>query len=178
MTKTSLEIQIEAATSVLVSKALWKCTRAADLASFHFGERRKVFTFHGEEREVGEYSLNVQCPWRIAAPDQIIVGSADLYYPKSGSEPGPGFDFDKHLNRRDALIAEFFADRKDFTVRAVRALLGFGLNIDLGGNFHLEIFPNDSINHEHWRIFESDNDTGHFVVAGHGIEDQSKRHPV
>ena len=90
--------QIEKATAVLVGKALWGCTRAADLASFAFGERREAPSSGGGARPVGEFALHVQCAWRITRGDQVLVGSRDLYYPASygdeNREIPPDFDWD------------------------------------------------------------------------------------
>ena len=51
--------------SELIGKAMWACGRAADMATFQFGGPRPVVDFYGRPREVGEYALHVQCPWRI-----------------------------------------------------------------------------------------------------------------
>src|SRR5260370_30724506 len=99
-----VKTQIENAIAVLVGKPLWKCTRAADLASFQFRARSKVSGFRNVTKEVGEYALHVQCAWRIAREDRVIVGSRDLYYPADfleEEEVPPEFDWDRDPNLRD-----------------------------------------------------------------------------
>jgi len=64
--------RIERATKVLIGKGLWNATRAADLASFQFGRRRELPDIYGNMKTVGEYSLHVQCAWRIPDEDRVI----------------------------------------------------------------------------------------------------------
>lgn len=153
---------------------MWRCTRAADLASFQFGARSKVRDFRGATREIGEFALHVQCAWRIVREDRVIVGSRDLYYPAdySGEEEiPPGFDWDRDLNLRDKRVQLLFGDGPvEFTVLKTEAGAAGSLSIALRGNLFLDIFPYDSLPHEHWRLFDPRTDTPHFVVTGSGIE--------
>jgi hypothetical protein len=166
--------EIEKATSVLVGKSLWKCTRAADLGSFHFGAHRQVRTFRGDTVEVGDYALHVQCAWRIVQKDQIVVGSRDLYYPADyieGEEVPAAFEWDRDPNRRDKLLSSFFENgTRQFTVRAVDVGPASSLYIALSEDHSLDLFPYDSLKVEHWRLFEPDKDHPHFVLVGSGIE--------
>src|SRR5215813_2282460 len=79
--KTSIKNEIELAVAPLKGVPLWDSGRAADLEWFVFGERRTVKDSHDNPKEVGEYSLHVQCAWRITQADRGLVGSRDLYYP-------------------------------------------------------------------------------------------------
>jgi hypothetical protein len=166
--------EIERATAVLIGTTLWRCLRAADMATFAFGERRTVPNFRGEMKEVGDYALHVQCAWRIASQEQVIVGSSDLYYPADYQEDEDvpaTFDYEKDSNRRDRQLASLFqSGAKEFTVQNV--LVGFAgsLHILLSDGLALEVFPNDSLSGEHWRLLEPGKDTHHFVVTGRGIE--------
>jgi len=83
---------IKNALQVLVGKTLWSSGRAADLQSFQFGQHRTVTDSRGKTKDVGAYSLHVQCAWRIRQADSVIVGSRDLYSPK-GDSPDPRFDW-------------------------------------------------------------------------------------
>jgi hypothetical protein len=169
-----VKTQIENATAVLVGKALWKCTRAADLASFQFGARAKVSGFRNATKEVGEYALHVQCAWRIARRDRVIVGSRDLYYPADFSddeEIPEGFDWDRDPNLRDKQVQSLFAnDTVEFTVLSVEAGAAGSLRIVLSDDVFLDILPYDSLLHEHWRLFDPRTDSPHFVMTGSGIE--------
>lgn len=170
----SLKARIENATAALVGKPLWKCTRAADLASFQFGARSKVPGFQNTMKEVGEFALHVQCAWRIARGDRIIAGSRDLYYPADfaeGNEVPPDFDWDRDPNRRDKQLQLLFANETlEFPVLSVEVGAGASLHLSLSGDLSLDILPYDSLLGEHWRLFDPQTDGPHFVVTGSGIE--------
>src|SRR5512138_3471413 len=82
--------RIEEALRVLVGLPMWSAGRAGNLEWFEFGARRIVIEQHGkhrgEQKEVGEYALHVQCTWRITHQNGIVVGSHDRYYPR-GERP-------------------------------------------------------------------------------------------
>jgi hypothetical protein len=175
MELSAMKAGIEKATAVLVGKALWECTRAADLASFALGERREVPCSRGGTRTVGEFALHVQCAWRITREDQVLVGSHDLYYPADygdeGREIPPDFDWDRDPNRRDKLLRLLFEDGKRlFVVEAVEVGTAGSLHIALGDGFCLDVFPDDSLNDERWRLFRPGFVEPHFVVTAHGLE--------
>ena len=160
---------IERAVAPLLGKALWACTRAADLASFQFGEKRQATTFHGDKVNVGEYALHVQCAWRIARADQVIVGNDDLYYPPdlTTEEIPPGFEWDNGPNRRDKLLSLLFEDgKRKFAVRRVDVGNAGSLFIAMEEGMSLEVLPNSSLTGEHWRVFKPRSDERHFVFSG------------
>jgi hypothetical protein len=98
---------IERATAPLLGKALWNCTRAASMAMFDFGNRRQSVAWGGAKKEVGELALHVQCTWRIAREDCVIVGSRDIQYPADypdDDEIPAEFDWDRDPTRLDKLV--------------------------------------------------------------------------
>jgi hypothetical protein len=123
-------------------------------------------------REVGEYALHLQCAWRIRGPRGIVVGSGDLHYPKCDSDDIPeDFDWQKE-NRRDERLTGLLTTgaEKPLMVEGVSGdeTGGFVLNISRG--FRLEVMPDDSLPHEHWRLLRPGELSSHFVVSGRGIE--------
>ncbi len=165
--------EIEKATRVLVGTALWGHRRTADLSSFHFGGRRRVKTFHGDLADVGEFAINVQCPWRIVEYDRVLVGNGDLYYPPEArtDEPGAAFDWQHQTSRLDYLMTIFFqSGRREVNLLQVEVGAGGGLQIALDGACLLELFPNDSFSKEHWRLLKPGTEEPHFVVSGEGIK--------
>lgn len=172
MEMTQVRQRIEQATAGLPGKALWKCSRAADMAVFHLGKRSDVTDRHSKIVQVGEYALNVQCAWRIARKDKVVVGSGDLYYPADfmTEDIPPDFDWDKGPNRRDELLRLLFADdTQQFIVRRVGVGVAGSLNITMDDDLSLEIFPNDSLRDEYWRLLRPGSQDAHFVVSGNGI---------
>jgi hypothetical protein len=168
---------MEKALSELVGTAMWTCRRAADMATFQFGQRKQVHNFYGHPKEVGEYALHVQCAWRIVRGDTVAVGSRDLYspaqHPESESIP-EDFDWDRDPNRRDSLLdALFDGGKREFHVRRVDAGSGGTCRIEFAEGICLELFPDDSFAHEHWRLFGTD-DGGPQVVTT-GVDDGAER---
>lgn len=175
-THSDTRARIESATAVLAGRKLWKCTRAADMACFDFGECRSVPDHRGGMREVGEYALHVQCAWRITRIDETVVGNQDVYYPAhyddAHEDVPPEFDWDRDANRRDKLLGTLFGDStQKLVVQDVEVGATGSLRIVLTDGYFLEVFPNDSLNHEHWRLFRPGVDEPHFIITGSGIEE-------
>jgi hypothetical protein len=176
-----MKTRVQEALDVLVGQPLWSSGRAADLEWFQFGPRKTVKDSWGE-KEVGEYALHVQCAWRIRRGDRVVVASRDLYSPpeenpeenpkENNDRPG-NFHWDvQGGNRRDRRIAELFQNEtRQFMVRKVEAGEAGGFTIVFEDEYALEVFPDDSMSGEHWRIFKPYADEPHFVVTGAGIED-------
>jgi hypothetical protein len=170
-----MKAEIENALSVLNGKALWACGRAADLASFQFGRRIPRNDFFGKPTQIGEYALHVQCAWRIVRGDRVLVGSRDLYYPaeyENEHEEFPSdFDWDRDPNRRDKLLRSLFEDgRREFMVERVEVGTAGTLRILLTESLALDVFPEDSLKHERWRLLCPERDEPHLVVTGYGVE--------
>lgn len=164
--------------SILIGKPLWRCTRAADMACFQFGNRHKRKAPHGDDCEVGDYALHVQCSWRIIRGDEILVGKEDLYEPQDPAGADVVFDWRKG-NLQDARIGKLFADgRRQFTVVGTALRAGGELDILFDDELRLEVFPNSSLqthDMEHWRLFapsvgpELRGKTPHLVFSGAGL---------
>lgn len=168
-----LKEKIQRATAPLVGMRLWAAGRAADLLWLHFGERHTVNDFRGNPKEVGEFALHLQCAWRIVQGDKVMVASRDLYYPAgSGSdskEVPPGFNWDvQGANRLDERLPQFFQHASLHVVHIEAGHAGV-LQIFLGNDTVLEVFPDDSFDGEHWRLFRPYVEEHHFVVGGAGV---------
>lgn len=168
----SMQQQIQDAASVLAAKSVWKCTRAADMACFQFGQRRQVKDVRGNDGDVGEYALHLQSPWRIVKDDRVLMAALDVYHPRRGHEndDGPEFDWEHAGNLLDERILTFFENgTREYVVEKVHAGHAGALRILLQGELWLEICPCDSRDGEHWRLFKPRSDREHFVVTGAGI---------
>lgn len=167
-----MSIEIQNATAVLVGTALWTCRRTADLASFHFGRKEQTRTFRGELAQVGQYAVHVQCAWRIARKEKVVVGSGDLYYPRELTlERTPNnFDWASGPNRCDELLRLLFEDEKrQFIVSEVGVGAAGALHISMDGDLSLDVLPNTSMNDEYWRLFKPNSEDAPFVVSPEGI---------
>jgi hypothetical protein len=155
----------------LIGEPLWASGRAADLEWFAFGQHRTVKGFRGDAKEVGEYALHVQCAWRIRRGDQVVVGSRDLYVPadeNNNNNKPEEFDWDlPGASRRDKRIAELFQNEtRQFLVKQVQVGEAGSFSIVLDSEYVLDVFPDDSLSDEHWRIFKPSSEATQFVVSG------------
>jgi len=140
------------------------------MAMFDFGARRKVIDSRGTEKDSGELALHVQCAWRITRGARILVGSRDIHYPSTyseGQEISNDFDWERDTTRLDALLQALFdAGTKEFVVQRVEVGDAGKFIAVLSGELSLEVFPDDSLPLEHWRLFIPQAHQPHFVVAG------------
>ena len=172
--------RLEGALAPLLHLPLWKSHRAADLQVFQFGDKRTVTSDFGprkgQESEVGEYALHVQCAWRVRGPSGIVVGSSDRYY-RSGPDPFPKEEDDwdwsiPGANRRDERIREWLQARS-YEVERVSADATGGIVLSFATGFALDVFPDDSLDgeyDEHWRLLRPADLSSHFVLRGGGID--------
>lgn len=112
------------------------------------------FYFAGGSRgghdRASEYTIGVECPWRIEGPDAIIVGSDDYFEPASGSDEAGS---DSQGSRRDlqeqlivGLLGELKGGRMEsfvskFVVVSIRVESFGGFRIEMSGNYTLAVFP-------------------------------------
>jgi hypothetical protein len=165
---------IEMALAPLVGLPLWSAGRAADLEWFQFGAQQvvvvRVGKAKGSERTVGDFALHVQCAWRIAGPNGVVVASRDRYVPAGDPDSvSPEWEWDQPgANRCDERI-HAWCHGNAYVVRSVSADTLGGLSLVLSGDFTLDVFPDDSLDGEHWRLLQPGRATAHFVVRGGGI---------
>jgi hypothetical protein len=172
----SIRQQVENVLAPLVGIALWDAGRAADLMWLALGQRQTIPDFQGNPREVGAYALHVQCAWRFVQGETVVAGNRDLYYPrgyKDQKEEIPkGFNWDvQGANRCDEVLATLFeGGTRRFVVQRVKVRQAGELAFLLESGLTLQIFPNDSLEGEHWRLFRPGSDAPHSVFTGKGLE--------
>lgn len=166
--------QISTALSELIGLPLWKTVRTMNMEMFDFGARVKRLNRKGEEVEVGEFALHVQCPWRIVGPEGVVVASEDRNYPEDETSDWQEFDSD-NPSRCETRIADWLRRYSSAPLMAKKAeaddLGGFRLFLEKG--YVLEAFPAHSLRgeySEYWRLFQPLSETRHFVVTGRGVE--------
>ncbi len=167
--------QITTELSLLLGQPIGGCWRAANMQIFEFGTRHLILNRKGEEIEVGDINLHVQCRWRMTDGTRIIFGRDDLNSPADATIPIEEFDWDKQLSVLDVMQKQWFKDHRDQPLKVVDACGDAygGFRIALEGGFNLEAFPCDSCTDEysqHWRLFGHRADGSHFVVTGYGVE--------
>jgi hypothetical protein len=148
--------------------------RASNLFWLGFGEMISVRRRKGTER-MAEYSLHIQCSWRITKGNKIVVASRDFYYPRSDwDEENDDFDWDvQGTNRFDEKIKNFLEVVKgQLIVERIDSDDIGGIKVHLSDKYVLEAFPDNSEEDEYseyWRFFNMKDASPHFVVGGNGI---------
>ncbi|WP_052404779.1 hypothetical protein [Bacillus rubiinfantis] len=149
--------------------------RSSNMVWFGFGDYFILKDKLGE-KSVTKYTINVQCSWRICSNEKILIASKDIYIPSSEwyEENDEDNDFDWDIignNRCDELFVKFNETNQSCgIVDSVLADSYGGVKIFLNNELHIEIFPDESTENEHWRLFTPGNVESHFVVTGLGIE--------
>lgn len=176
--------RIERELAVIIGLPMWRATRAADMLCLQFGAVRTSLSQYGPRKgrlgTHGEYALHVQCAWRIAGPEGVVVGRADRYYPHSDLLRGredwrwwedPDWDSTQlNANRWDERIQPWMA-AGPYVVAGVTADELGGLRVAFARGFALDVFANDtSEDLEHWRFFSPHDPRPHFVVTTDGID--------
>jgi hypothetical protein len=170
-----MQQEIENALRVLIGQPFWKARRVVNLACFEFGQRNPSTDRKGQPIEYGDYALHIQCDWRFARADEIIVGSDDMYYPTDGSaNPPDGFDWDTKMgNLFDVRMKDFIDEHagQPLIVTSIDAGRAGSVSIYFTDDIVLDIFPAHSVSGdnevEHWRFFH--HEEKHFVIYGNGI---------
>src|SRR5258708_6472925 len=157
--------QIQQSLPQLVGLPLWSIGRGGNfLVWVSFGhDRRKIFLKNEKKKVVSEYSLHVQCAWRLRHQNKIMIASSDRYYLSKDAQEDNNFDqrITNFLNNQDLSL-------KIITPIAVDE--SGNLDITLDQEYSLDIFPDSSINTEYWRIFKPYSVENHFVFTNDGLK--------
>lgn len=159
----------------LIGLKLRYAGRASNLFWLGFGDMVLVKRRKGTE-QLAEYSLHIQCAWRITKGNKILVASRDFYYPNSNWDDENGdFDWDVQGNNR-------FDEKTKHLIEEVKGKLIVervdsddigGFKVHLSDKYVLEAFPDNSDEDEYseyWRFFNMKDDSLHFVVGANGIQ--------
>ena len=141
------------------------------MLSLQFGDRRFV-----AEREVGTYSLQVACAWRIAGPNAILVASGDLLTPADPEAVLESFDWDlPGASWWDVRMNDVAISLGSTTVVSTFLADSYGgVRLVCTGGIEIEIFPNSSpaphVETEFWRLLRPGETENHVVVGTSGVE--------
>jgi hypothetical protein len=129
---------------------------------FLFGQPVPMVSPTGRWIHIGEFSLHVQCAWRLTRGSEILVGSADLNLTPDGERP----DLEGVATRFDERSRRFVRDRCPVMVREVSIDVVGGLCVRFDGAVELGVFPDDSLGDEYWRVVPAREDQDHIVCGG------------
>ncbi len=155
----------------MVGKSVCKIGRAAAMCWIHFGWPMEIELL-GRKRILGEFALDLDCPWRIRnSSGGIELGSADMFVPTSRHVLDEDFNWDVQGNNLfDEKAKLLFPEGSQITVTAVGLSGNCDLTITFSNGLCLESFVNASSQEECWRLFMPCLEHGDLVVTGVGIE--------
>lgn len=170
-----MEQEITAVLQPLIGLPLFRAGRAHGLEWFQFGREYRIEGSHKGQREkiIGDYAIHIECAWRIVGREGIIVAWNDRYFsPNNSTVVEEDFDWSQPgSNRCDYLIEAFFAQRADRlpVVQAAQGDAVGGFRMIFSEGSILEVFPDTSLDHEHWRLLQPGTGEKHFVVVGKNV---------
>jgi hypothetical protein len=132
----------------------------------HFGELRSVVDRRGNNRQVGEWALHLQCPWRFVQFGDLVLASSDFYY---DAETGEKLDrdsdqesvFHRNMKRLNLLI-----ESGEIVVSIVQSSEAGAFDLIFDRDLKLSVMPVESGGEkcgESWRFFQPSLKTPHFV---------------
>ncbi len=151
--------------SLLHQLSILDIGRVADLVWFKFGDSM-------QPEPVASYALHLQCPWRITYEQKIIVGSADMYRPRSDYEEDIDlFEWDiVGTNALDEKVnLHFHLNKLQWEVERILTDHYGGFMICFLNGYQLEAFTHETSDAELWRLLMR-REEQHFVVNGDGTE--------
>ena len=160
--------------NLLLNQPIIKIGRASDLCWMVFGKSFMEKDALGKTVERGEYSLHLQCPWRLCDSTNytIKLASGDIYEPRSSVEWDEDFDWDVQGNNLfDEKVEYLFPKETSAIVRDASVSAHGDLQMIFSNMLMLECFVNVSTNQECWRFFKH-GEKKHWVICGNGKEFQ------
>jgi len=117
----------------------------------------------------------VQCAWRLLGPDGVITGLGDLYVPAGDPNvrPEEWSPFERgNQSRLDERTLHLRSKWKlaPPIVELVTVDAVGGVRLQLTRGYVVEVWPDDSLPHEYWRLLQPARDVPHFVITGTGIQ--------
>lgn len=154
----------------LIGKNVYGIGRAAAMCWIHFGRPIEI-ELRGRKRILGEFALDLDCPWRIRnSSGGIELGSADMFAPASGRDLDEDFDWDIQGNNLfDEKAKLLFPEDSQIIVTSVGLSSNYDLNITFSNGMRLECFVNAS-QEECWRLFKPGSEDEDFIITGSGID--------
>lgn len=159
---------------ILIGQPITKMGRTSNLCWIFFGKLIIEKNILGREVEKGEFSLHLQCPWKIidTTDCEIKLASGDMYEPSASIEWNESFDWEEQGNNLfDEKVKGLFKEENQVYVKNVTVLRNGDMKILFSNKFMLECFVDISTYQECWRFFKH-GEKKHLVIFGNGPEFQ------
>lgn len=136
--------------------------RSGNMMTAHFGTPHEISTRDGAVRTVHDWTIQIQCPWRITQGTRIVIAFRDFYF---GDAPLKNVDVMSKSKSNSLLdiISKEFEMNPPF-VKAVDVEDTGDFNVKMSSDYQLEVFPTENLEPgKHWRIYEPGSQGRSFV---------------
>ena len=151
----------------LKGKKIQYIGRCLDLVWIGFGDIIERKTKQGVDK-IAEYSLHIQCPFKIVDKCKIVVGKSDMFV--SATDKEDTVDLNLQNNTLFDLKAKTLMDSFNTEKIIDVELNEWGDLFIYLDSINIAIFIDNSTDDESWRLFRTGSDDEHAVVSGTGIE--------
>jgi hypothetical protein len=144
---------IHQALTPLVGLPLRYIGRSSNMLFVEFGTLHEVSARDGSAKTVYDWSIQIQCPWRISQHSQIVIAYRDFYYSDVAKSNQAVMNKSRFDSTLASLCAEFEAAPPGVVSVDSDDTGAFSLNLSEG--YRLEAIPAENTESgKHWRVFE------------------------
>ncbi|MCL2456991.1 MAG: hypothetical protein FWD19_05535 [Defluviitaleaceae bacterium] len=144
------------------NKNLRKLGRAADMLWLSIGEPIMIDWYKGGKREVSEYAIHFQCPWRFVKNGEILLAAHDIYNPFNENA---GKDWEWDIFGREKEESSIFDVRSQelsellpLKIKSVNSTDTSDLHIDFENGICFDTFMAHSRKSEFFRFLDNTSD--------------------
>jgi hypothetical protein len=153
---------VQQALKPLVGLRLRHISRSSNMLHVQFGEPREISSRDGGFKAVYEWTIQIQCPWRISHQSSIVIAYRDFYYSDVAQNAQAVMNRSRYDSVLSSLCAEFEATPP--RVVSVETDDTGAFSIHLSEDYRLDAIPaENTASGKHWRVFEPGIDGRSFV---------------
>jgi hypothetical protein len=144
---------IQNALAPLVGLPLCHLGRSSNMLLLQFGYLHEVSARDGSTKTVHDWTIQIQCPWRISQHSQIVIAYRDFYY----SDVAKNNQAVMNKSRYDAVLGSLCAEFEATPPRVISVDSDDtgAFSLHLSDEYRLEAIPAENTESgKHWRVFE------------------------
>jgi hypothetical protein len=153
---------IQKALVPLIGLRLRHISRSSNMLFLQFGEAREISSRDGGLKAVYDWTIQIQCPWRISQHSRVVIAYRDFYY----SDVAQNNQAVMNKSRYDSVLGSLCTE---FGTAPPRVILidtddTGAFSVHLSDDYRLDAIPaENTASGKHWRIFEPGTDGRSFV---------------
>ncbi|HTR43768.1 MAG TPA: hypothetical protein VMH87_19320 [Pseudomonadales bacterium] len=146
----------------LIGLRLRHINRSSNMLFLQFGEPREISSRDGGLKAVYDWTVQIQCPWRISQHSRVVIGYRDFYYSDVAQNNEAVMNKSRYDSVLNSLCAEF--ETTPPRVISIDADDTGAFSLHLSDDYRLDaITAENTASGKHWRIFEPGVDGKSFV---------------